>query len=526
MNRVAANGLLLVTGLALGGTALAQLQTTSSQYWHQGSPGVGVQPEEDAEFGRALSVGDYNCDGLDDAAFGMPNDDLVGATDGGRVLVLYAENSIIGLSAEGRQVWGQAGPAVPGDPSPFESFGLSLASGDFDNDGCDDLAIGVPFDDVEGLNSAGGVNVLYGSPGSGLSDQNIDYWHQGGGSAGGALEANDNFGRALAVGDFDDDGFDDLAIGIPGEGVGSGPSLVSNAGAVQVLFGGSNGLSASQDVILVRGSNLFGEPVAFEQIGSVLAAGDINQIAGDELVIGIPDYDISAALTRAGAIMVVSDIDGNVFNVTYTQDSEDIPGVAEEDDQLGDQLAVGDFDGDGFDEIAATVRGEGIGQPPSEIENAGAVNVFNFSNTDGHQLWTQDEIPSIPQELPEAFDRFGSALVSADFDGDGLDDLAIGVSREDFNALSNPGLVQVLYSVENEGLTAAGAQTFRMIVNPPGNQDNFGDALAAGTINGGNSADLVVGAPGDTISEAGTGSAVVLYSAPIDSLFGDRFEDD
>ena len=54
MNQVVANGLLLVTGLALGGTALAQLQTTSSQYWHQGSPGVGIQPEEDAEFGRGL----------------------------------------------------------------------------------------------------------------------------------------------------------------------------------------------------------------------------------------------------------------------------------------------------------------------------------------------------------------------------------------------------------------------------------------------------------------------------------------
>jgi len=57
MNLIEVNGLLLVTGLALGGTALAQLQTTSSQYWHQGSPGVGVQPEEDAEFGRVLSAG-------------------------------------------------------------------------------------------------------------------------------------------------------------------------------------------------------------------------------------------------------------------------------------------------------------------------------------------------------------------------------------------------------------------------------------------------------------------------------------
>ncbi len=520
MKRSTATWLILSAVLIPGGSVLAQLQSTGTQFWHQGSPGVGVAPEADAEFGRAVSVGDYNCDGLDDAAFGMPRDDLVGAIDGGRVLVLYSVNGASGLGTQGRQVWSQAGPAVPGDPGPFENFGSSLVSGDFNGDGCDDLAIGVPFDDVDGVNNAGGVNVFYGSPLDGLSVNSIDYWHQGTGSAGGALEANDNYGRALAVGDFNGDGRDDIAIGIPGEDIGSGPSQVSDAGAIQVLFSLASGLSAIDSVILRRGTNLFGSPVTGEQLGGVLAAGNINAFAGDELVIGIPNYNISAALPNAGAIMIVTDVDFNVLNATFTQDSPDIPGVAEAGDSLGYRLALGDFDGDGFDQIAATANGEDIEQPAPERESVGVVNIFDFTG-ESHQLWSQDDLGP---EQAEDFDQFGSALVAADFNGDGVDDLAIGVSGEDLGPIFNTGVLHVLYGLDALGLTLNDRQLWLQTIDGSGDQDNFGAALAAGSINSGDAADLIIGAPGNSISQPGTGSATVLYSLPTDALFTDRFE--
>ena len=306
------------------GEAAAQLQSNGTQLWHQGSQNLGLSPTENRRFGHALSSGDFNCDGFDDAAISMPGS-IFGGSDGGRVLVLYATDGGGRLRTVNRQIWSQSSAGVGGVAEQSDNFGEALASGDFDNDGCDDLAIGVHYDNVESLINTGAVNVLYGSAAGGLTAVGSDYWHQGPNSAGNALEAGDRFGNALAVGDFDGDGFDDLAIGVPGEGIGSGAAQVDNAGAVQVLFGRASGLSAVGSVIMYRGNSLMGQPVAGEYLGGVLAAGNLNASPGDELVIGIPNFDISAALQQAGAIMIVSDVDGAVLDQTISQATVGIP---------------------------------------------------------------------------------------------------------------------------------------------------------------------------------------------------------
>lgn len=47
--------------------------------------------------------------------------------------------------------------------------------------------------------------------------------------------ADDEFGTALVSGGFNGDGFDDLAIGVPGEEIAGG---ATDMGVVQVIFGG------------------------------------------------------------------------------------------------------------------------------------------------------------------------------------------------------------------------------------------------------------------------------------------------
>lgn len=101
---------------------------------------------------------------------------------------------------------------------------------DFDNDGSADLAVGVP---VENEN-AGAVNVLYGT-GGGLTGAGGQLFTQVAGNP----EAGDSFGWELAAGDFDSDGFADLAAGAPFEAVGS----AEGAGAVSVLYGSAGGLT-------------------------------------------------------------------------------------------------------------------------------------------------------------------------------------------------------------------------------------------------------------------------------------------
>jgi hypothetical protein len=513
--------LLLAVATLLPAIAAAQLQSVGTQFWHQGSPGAGggVAPVEGASYGRALSSGDYNCDGLNDVAFGMPRDDFFpGVTRSGRVQVLYANADGSGLGTDDRQVW--ARNSVPGEPSAFADFGGSLASGDFNNDGCDDLAIGVPFDDVDGIDGTGSVNVLYGSASvGGLWTTGIQYWDQNTPDVASVNEAGDNFGAALAVGDFNADGFDDLAIGVPGESVSVGGVVATEAGQIQLLYGSASGLTSTVSDFLRRGNQLSGTPTSNERLGSVLAAGNVNGAEGDELVIGIPLFDLPG-LSNAGAIMIVTDLDGLVLNVTYTQGSNGIPGVAEAGDQLGSALALGDFDGDGFVQIAAAASGEDIEQPAPARDNAGAVNIFDLVGN-AHDLFTQDDFTP---EQAEDFDNFGDALVAADFDGDGVDDLAIGVSGENLGPIANGGLVHVIYGLQGAGLNVQDRQTWLQTIDPPDTQDRFGSALAAGPINAGPQADLVIGAPGNTVGMlSGTGSATVLYSRG-EALFADGFE--
>ncbi|GMA88348.1 hypothetical protein GCM10025868_35980 [Angustibacter aerolatus] len=63
----------------------------------------------------------------------------------------------------------------------------------------------------------------------------------------GTPEAGDGFGSALAAGDFDGDGRRDLAVGVPGEDIGSGAGYVTDAGSVQVLRGTTSGTTTGPE---------------------------------------------------------------------------------------------------------------------------------------------------------------------------------------------------------------------------------------------------------------------------------------
>jgi hypothetical protein len=118
---------------------------------------------------------------------------------------------------------------------------------DFDDDGLADLAIGIPFEDVGSLADAGAVSVLYGTAG-GLSGTGSQLFTQDSLGVPGVGEEDDSFGDALAAGDFNNDGVVDLAVGAPGEDVGS----LADAGAVSVLYGTAGGLSGTGSQLLTQ----------------------------------------------------------------------------------------------------------------------------------------------------------------------------------------------------------------------------------------------------------------------------------
>lgn len=244
--------LTIAWGLAAGLPAAAQLGPTGTQSWNLASPGVAGPLQEGAQAGSALAAGDFDCDGFEDLAIGLPLHDVDILTNAGALLVLYGSEA--GLTAEGSQFFDQLDPDLPDVPEEHDGFASALAAGDFNGDGCDELAIGTPFEnfgageDIE--NDVGTVTFLIGTE-DGLETGYVLYqgWDQGGVVAG-IAEAGDRFGQVLLAYDFDEDGFDDLAIGVPGEDLGG----EANAGAVNVLFGSASYANGVRDIVLFRGA--------------------------------------------------------------------------------------------------------------------------------------------------------------------------------------------------------------------------------------------------------------------------------
>ena len=218
--------------------------------------------------------------------------------------------------------------AWPASGAPERAPESKQTLADVNGDGFDDLAVGAPEEDVGTLINAGAVNALYGSA-TGLQASG-DLFMQGSGGVAGSLEAGDRFGAAIAKGDFDADGFLDVAVGAPGEDVGA----VNAAGAVNILAGSAGGLS---------GGPLFTQdnPEPVDQFGAVLAAGDYNGDGFFDLAVGAPDETVGTRLL-AGAVSVfeASGGPGGVVapGPVFTQGGGGLGGTAEALDEFGFNL--------------------------------------------------------------------------------------------------------------------------------------------------------------------------------------------
>ncbi|MGW3660288.1 FG-GAP repeat domain-containing protein [Streptomyces sp. NPDC005151] len=171
---------------------------------------------------------DFNGDGVRDIAIADPEATVAGNAEAGEVHIVYG-------GGKGTLRLDQDTPGVPGSVEAGDRFGFSLAVYDANLDGCSDLVVGIPYEDLTVTTpsaatyaDSGLVQVIHGATtGLGTGPAAKEYLQGTDTVLGGAAEKDDWLGYALSAGKTTA-GSPYLLIGDPGEDLGT----VVDSGAV------------------------------------------------------------------------------------------------------------------------------------------------------------------------------------------------------------------------------------------------------------------------------------------------------
>jgi hypothetical protein len=484
--------------LAAGATpASAQLSALGSHRIFQNE--VGGTVEAGDRFGDSLVAGDFDGDNIDDLAIGAPSEAITTIVAAGAVFVVYGSNDGLGSGPRQPLLLHQDVDGVLGQAEENDRFGSVLASGDFNGDGRGELVVGVPDEDVGADVDAGAIQIFPGSAGGVVIAGNV--LHDADSFAPpSAVVPGYRLGAALAAGHLPLIGADsreDLLIGVPG---GLGAPGFEGVAIMAAFSDGS--LNPTQSFVTFPG----GFQESGDQIGAAVAVGDIdNDGTPEDLAIGAPFADLSAGDTDEGVVwifpesefdyrylplappfdshfgrkIVLGDFNNEGYDqmligapetdvngvnaagaaISYdeprktfkyiVQNPENFFGTPDPIDVFGGVLAVGDFDADSHDDAAFGVPLEDVNPGGGDVPNVGIVQIAHGGDLgltlDDNQLWVLNG----PIGLSiAANDNFGAALAAGDFDGDGVDDLAIGVPGATWSGQAQTGYVLVLYGVD------------------------------------------------------------------------------
>lgn len=362
-----------------------------------------------------------------------------------------------------------------------DELGQDVANiGDLDNDGVNDLAIGVAQDDDGGSNR-GAVWILFmNSDGTVKSHQKISATQ---GNFTGILDDGDGFGHGVAgLGDLDNDGVEDIVANAWLDDDGG-----NNRGATWILFLNTNGTVKSHQKISDTQGNFTGTLADSDWFGSSVGAiGDIDDDGVMDIAIGViqdndgGSWDLGSYwilfLNTNGTVKSHQKISATQGNFTYPLSNGNEMGTA--------VTGIGDLDGDNVEDIAIS---------------SGRINTvwILFLNTNG----TVKNYTTITGST-----WFGAGLAGiGDFNADGNPDLAIGTSAHKLwiYFLNSNGTVQSQHEISDGQGGFSGTGT---------NGDQFGYSVAnMGDLNGNGIVDLVTGEYSDDDGGTNRGAAWVLF---------------
>ncbi len=269
------------------------------------------------------AAGDVNSDGYDDILLGAYLHDSDSCNVGAAYLVLGPVTGELDLSGADARMLGQ---------HALDGLGFAVSTaGDMNADGYADLLLGAPDEDYGGPH-AGAAYVL-----SGPLTGEVDLLEATAKLIG--ESSGDHAGYSVSTaGDKNDDGFDDIIVGAPGQ-----DSAATDAGAAYLLLGPISGrvdLSESRAMLL-------GEYAGDQAGSSVSTAGDVNADGRADILVGAPWGGEAGSDTGMGYLLFgllegeipLADADARFLGETYG-------------DMLGTSVSsAGDLDGDGYDDL-------------------------------------------------------------------------------------------------------------------------------------------------------------------------------
>lgn len=396
--------------------------------------------------GTFVVAGDFDNDGKADLAIGASLGDGPGniRPDAGEVYIFYgrtraAWTGINSVTQRDVVVYG----ADAGDNS-----GVSLAVGDIDADGAKDLLIGGSSMDgpANARNGSGGVNLLWGGPRpeGGAIDLGSVVLIDG-------ADAGDLAGRALACGDIDGDGLDDIEIGVPNA---AGPANArAQAGEVAVIWGRSKlAMGSYKDLATSTDMVVYGAE-AGDNAGTGVDVADYDGDGFGDLVVGEPlgDGTANGKINSGEVYLIYGKVRGS-----WPASTDLLAGIAgigkgwlgtEAGDLLGNAVVGGDMDGDGKDDLilgATLADGNANGRL-----SCGEMYLY-FGGLRGASVDLNTNVTTVQDvRVIGAWsgDRAGTIMDMGDLDFDGKLELAIGVPGSDsFNQTrSDAGEVVIIY---------------------------------------------------------------------------------